>query len=292
MRPVRGTALGRSDAISLLAARGLVKAFDGRSGGRAVDDVSFELERGETLALVGESGAGKSTTARLVLRLIEPDAGSVIFDGADLLSLRPKKLRGVRQSMQIVFQDPFGSLNPRMPIAQSVAEPLEVHGRYSRAERAERVRGLLERVGIGSRFFSRYPGQLSGGQLQRIAIARALALQPKLIVCDEPVAALDVSVRAQVLILLKELQQEFDIALLFISHDLALVEVLADRVGVMRRGQIVEEGTVAELFSNPRTDYTRELLRAIPRPAPGRLVRKGTRRQRLVAELPVVRRTQ
>ncbi len=264
--------------MSLLEVRGLVKEFKGRSffgkrdaqGLRAVDEVSLTLDAGETLALVGESGAGKSTTGRLVLRLIEPDAGTIHFDGQDLRSLGREQLRKARQRAQMIFQDPFSSLDPRIPIADSVAEPLLIHFGMSREERRERARVLLQRVGMGSQFLARYPAQLSGGQLQRVAIARALTLEPKMIVCDEPVAALDVSVRAQVLNLLKELQEERGISYLFISHDLALVEVIASRIAVMSKGRIVEIGPTDQIFAAPQNQYTKELLSAIPRPVPGR----------------------
>ena len=263
----------------ILVASGLVRAFRrrrrllGRDAGtplRAVDNVSLAVHRGETLALVGESGAGKSTTGRLVLRLIEPDAGSVHFDGVDLLSLKKEELRRTRQRMQMIFQDPFSSLDPRYPVGESVAEPLIVHFGMRPAERRALSAELLARVGMGAHHLHRYPSELSGGQLQRVAIARALTLNPALIVCDEPVAALDVSSRAQVLNLLKELQEELGLAYLFISHDLALVEVIADRVAVMRAGTIVEEAPTAELFGDPKHEYTRQLLAAIPRPKPGR----------------------
>ena len=220
--------------------------------------------------MVGESGAGKSTTGRLVLRLIEPDAGSVTFGGTNVLALPAAELRAMRRRMQMIFQDPFGSLDPRVPIGESVAEPLFVHFRTKHAERLERAAALLERCGMGRQHLGRYPADLSGGQLQRAAIARALTLSPQLIVADEPVAALDVSVRAQVLNLMKELQEEFGMAYLFITHDLALVEVIADRVAVMRRGEIVEEGSVERIFAAPEHDYTRELLAAIPVPDPRR----------------------
>jgi ABC-type glutathione transport system ATPase component len=264
--------------MMLLEVRNLVKTFarSTRRGGAAVaavDDVSFELAEGETLALVGESGAGKSTTGRLVLRLIEPDGGSIRFDDQDLCSLRGEEMRRARQRLQMVFQDPYGCLDPRITIGASVTEPLVVHFKaMGKGERRDRAVDTLERVGLGARFFDRLPHELSGGQLQRVAIARSLTLNPKLIVCDEPVAALDVSVRAQVLNLLSDLQKELGIAYLFISHDLALVEVFADRVAVMRNGRIVETGTAEGIFRSPQSEYTRELLRAIPlitEPRPG-----------------------
>jgi oligopeptide transport system ATP-binding protein len=264
--------------MTLLQVKGLHKRFKRTSGLRgrqdaplhAVQDVSFTLGPGETLALVGESGAGKSTTGRLVLRFVEPDAGSVRLDGTDILSLDRRELRRMRPKMQMIFQDPFGSLDPRVPIGESVAEPLLVHQRMPRLERLERARVLLEQCGMGRQHLGRYPADLSGGQLQRAAIARALTLNPKLIVADEPVAALDVSVRAQVLNLMKEVQELYGVAYLFITHDLALVEVIADRVAVMRAGCIIEEGPVRDVFQNPREDYTASLLSAIPviRPRP------------------------
>jgi peptide/nickel transport system ATP-binding protein/oligopeptide transport system ATP-binding protein len=262
--------------MPLLEVSGLSKSF---SSGRdllgrrtrwshAVKDVSFSLERGECLAVVGESGAGKSTVGRMVLRLIEADAGSITFDGIDVRAVRPKEMRRLRQRMQMIFQDPYSSLDPRMTVLDAVAEPLLVHTEQQRATREKAAAELLGRVGIGSRYLRRYPAELSGGQLQRVAIARALTLEPDLIVCDEPVAALDVSVRAQVLNLLRDLQEEFGLAYLFVIHDLALVEVIADRVMVMKAGEVVEQGDVAQIFADPREEYTQRLLAAIPVPVP------------------------
>ncbi|MBP1782828.1 peptide/nickel transport system ATP-binding protein/oligopeptide transport system ATP-binding protein [Micromonospora sp. HB375] len=262
--------------MSLLEVENLTKSF---SAGRdwlgrrtkwlnAVKGVSFTLERGECLAVVGESGAGKSTVGRMVLRLIEPDSGSVTFDGIDVLATKPKQLRALRQRMQMIFQDPYSSLDPRMTIRDAVAEPLLVHTDKDRATREKEAVELLDKVGIGSRYLERYPAELSGGQLQRVAIARALTMKPSLIVCDEPVAALDVSVRAQVLNLLRELQEELGLAYLFVCHDLALVEVIADRVMVMAAGEVVETDTTDQIFANPRQEYTKKLLAAIPVPLP------------------------
>ena len=234
----------------------------------AVHDVSFTLDRGECLAVVGESGAGKSTLGRMVLRLIKPDTGRIMFDGVDVLRIGAAEMRRLRQRMQMIFQDPHSSLNPRMSVAEAVAEPLLVHTDLDRAARNRRAAELLDRVGIGRRYLGRYPAELSGGQLQRVAIARALTLNPSLIVCDEPVAALDVSVRAQVLNLLRDLQEELGLAYLFVSHDLALVEVIADRVLVMAAGRVVEQGTVGQIFQEPTEEYTRRLLAAIPVPVP------------------------
>jgi oligopeptide transport system ATP-binding protein len=266
----------RGRAMSLLEVTGLAKTFVRRRNllGRpiaqhaAVRDVSFTLERGETLAVVGESGAGKSTVGRLVLRLIEPDAGRIVFDGTDVSALGSRELVRLRRRMQMIFQDPHGSLDPRVDVGASVAEPLLVHFRTRRAERERRAAGLLDRVGLARATMRRHPGELSGGQLQRVAIARALALEPDLIVCDEPVAALDVSVRAQVLNLMHDLQQDLGLAYLFISHDLALVEVIADRVAVMRQGKIVETAPARDLYRDPQHEYTRELLAAVPVPLP------------------------
>jgi len=237
---------------------------------RAVDGVSFTLDRGETLALVGESGCGKSTTARLVLRLIDPTSGSVRFDGNDITHLGGAALRRLRRRMQIVFQDPFASLNPRMTVGEILVEPLIVHGIGTRRERDRRVEELLGLVGLAPYHACRYPHEFSGGQRQRIGIARALAVEPDLIVCDEPVSALDVSIQAQVVNLLKDLQARLGLAYLFIAHDLAVVKHMADRVAVMYLGQIVEIASRDALFADPRHPYTRTLLAAIPRPDPHR----------------------
>ena len=262
--------------MSLLEANHLTKRFAVRKNllgmvtewFTAVDDVSFSVEPGETLALVGESGAGKSTTGRMVLRLIEPDEGEVRFEGEDLLALNGQAMRKRRQDMQMIFQDPFSSLAPHRPIGEAVAEPLLVHFGMGQKERLKVAATLLDRVGLSATVRERYPSELSGGQLQRVAIARALTLEPKLIVCDEPVAALDVSVRAQVLNLMHDLQAERQLAYLFVSHDLALVEVIADRVAVMSHGRIVEEGPTEQLFRAPESEYTAQLLSAVPRPVP------------------------
>jgi oligopeptide transport system ATP-binding protein len=237
---------------------------------QAVDGISFALHRGETLALVGESGCGKSTTARLALRLIEPTRGTLRFDGEDVTRLTGGALRQLRRRMQIVFQDPFASLNPRLAVADAIAEPMTVHGMGDAASRRARVLELLRLVGLAPFHAERYPHEFSGGQRQRIGIARALAVQPELVVCDEPVSALDVSIQAQVINLLKDLQQRFGLAYLFIAHDLAVVKHMADRVAVMYLGRIVEVAETRSLFRAPRHPYTRALLGAIPRPDPAR----------------------
>jgi len=238
---------------------------------KAVDGVSLGIAQGETLALVGESGSGKTTTGRCILRLLEPTSGGVTFDGVDLLSLPPGAMRRMRRQIQVVFQDPYASLNPRMRVGTIVREPLDIHRiGANRRERDEMVAALLRRVGLDPGMRNRYPHEFSGGQRQRIGVARALALRPRLIVADEPVSALDVSVQAQVINLLIDLQEEFRIAYLFIAHDLAVVERIADRVAVMYLGQIVEVAARAEIFRNPLHPYTRALLQAIPIPDPAR----------------------
>ncbi len=263
----------------LLEVRDLAKHYKVNSGlilsraagvVKAVDGVSFKLERGETLALVGESGCGKSTTARLVLRLIEPSAGQVWFEGRDITTLGGGELRALRRRMQIVFQDPFASLNPRMTVGAILEEPLKVHGIGDAAARRARVAELLGLVGLAEYHARRYPHEFSGGQRQRIGIARALAVEPALVVCDEPVSALDVSIQAQVVNLLKDLQGRLGLSYLFIAHDLAVVKHMADRVAVMYLGRIVEVGPKDDLFAFPRHPYTRTLLAAIPRPDPHR----------------------
>jgi oligopeptide/dipeptide ABC transporter ATP-binding protein len=235
---------------------------------RAVDGVSFAIPRGETFALVGESGCGKTTVGRAVLRLVEPTAGSVRFDGRDLLALPRRELRRQRREMQLVFQDPYSSLNPRLTVGEIVGEAMEVHGIARGREREDRVAALLERVGLAAAYRSRYPHEFSGGQRQRIGIARALALQPSFIVCDEAVSALDVSIQAQILNLLRDLQEELSLTYLFISHDLNVVEHIADRVGVMYLGRLVENAPADELFADPKHPYTRALLSANPVPDP------------------------
>jgi peptide/nickel transport system ATP-binding protein len=260
---------------TLLQVRNLGKSFargagvfgsDGKSESFvAVNDVSFDVAAGETFAVVGESGCGKTTLARMILRLIEPDQGELLFEGRDLLKLRGEELRAQRRQMQMIFQDPFASLNPRMRVGEIVAEPLAIHEpQRSANERAGRATEMLRRVGLDESALKRYPHEFSGGQRQRIGIARALLLRPKLVVADEPVSALDVSVGAQVLLLLEELQREFQLTYLFISHSLPVVSQLASHIAVMRAGQLVEQGPASQVLQQPSEPYTRELLSAVP----------------------------
>ena len=266
----------------LLEARGLTKHFPVRAGLlkrtvgqlKAVDGVDLDVNRGETLGLVGESGCGKSTLGRTLLRLIEPTAGTVSFDGQDVTRLGSRELKATRRHMQIVFQDSVGSLDPRMTVKQLVGEGLRIHGLGNRRAREEAVLDMLERVGLPREAAERYPHQFSGGQRQRIGLARSLVLQPKFIVADEPVSALDVSIQSQVLNLLVELKRDFDLTYLFVAHDLAVVGYISDRVAVMYLGKIVELSTADDLFRRPLHPYTQALLSANPEPIPGRKQRR------------------
>lgn len=272
---------------ALVKVEGLTKNFAIRKGVlsrvvgsvRAVEDVSFDIHRGEILGLVGESGSGKSTVARLLLRLVEPTAGRVVFDGNDLVDLDPQALRALRRRMQIIFQDPFASLNPRMSVGTIVGEAFDIHGLAKGPKRREAVANLLQQVGLQADAMWRYPHEFSGGQRQRIGIARALAAGPSFLIADEPVAALDVSVQAQVLNLLQELQERLRLTILFISHDLSVVELIADRVIVMYLGRVMEVAPSRELYRSPRHPYTRALLSAVPDAVPGakreRMILKG-----------------
>ena len=276
----------------LIEVRGLTKEFKLASGMwkkakgvvHAVTDVTLDIYEGETLALVGESGCGKSTLGRLILDLIEPTSGTVIFDGHNIQELKPEELRQMRKEMQIIFQDPYASLNPRWTIRDIVAEPLVTHGVYkTKEETTARVEELLKKCGIRPEFINRFPHQFSGGQRQRVGIARALALNPRLIVCDEPVSALDVSIQAQVLNLLDDLQEEMKLTYLFISHDLSVVRYLSDRVCVMFLGKICEIGDTKDVYENPLHPYTKFLLEAVPKPDPE--LRKEDK-DMLVGEIP------
>jgi peptide/nickel transport system ATP-binding protein/oligopeptide transport system ATP-binding protein len=279
-----------SDSTSLLSVAGLKKWFPIRKGiliektvdyVKAVDDVSFDIGEGETLGLVGESGSGKSTTGYCILQLLKPTEGSVRFMGKELTALSRSDLRELRREMQIVFQDPYSSLNPRQTVGKIVEEPMYVHGQGTRRDRERRVRDLLETVGFNPDFTNRYPHEFSGGQRQRIGIARALALAPRLIVCDEPVSALDVSIQAQILNLLKDLQKDLGLAYLFVAHDLAVVRTMSDRIAVMNKGKLVEIGKAEEVYSNPQEDYTKALLAAVPVPDPRRMRERKRERRKL-----------
>jgi len=283
----------KSDQEVILSVRNLKKHFPITAGllvqrqvgaVKAVDGISFDVYKGETLGLVGESGCGKSTTGRTILQLYRPTAGSVNFEGQELTTMRGEELRRMRRRMQIIFQDPFASLNPRMTVGNIVSEPLLIHNVMKKRERQEYVENLLERVGLNPFYINRYPHEFSGGQRQRIGIARALALNPSFIVADEPISALDVSIQAQVVNLMQDLQEELNLTYLFIAHDLSMVRHICDRVAVMYLGKIVELGSTNDVYSNPLHPYTQSLLSAVPVPDPE--VEEGRQRIILKGDLP------
>lgn len=250
----------------------------GTSQVKAIDGVSLNIKEGETIGVVGESGCGKSTLGRNIIRLQKPTSGNIVFDGKDITDLSDRKLKSVRRQMQIVFQDPYASLNPKLKVGDIVGEPLRVNRNGSPTERKEKVKSLLERVGLEAHHYSKYPHEFSGGQRQRIGIARALTINPKFVVCDEPVSALDVSVQSQVVNLLQDLQEEFNLTYMFISHDLSVVRHISDRVAVMYLGKIVELGDTKDIYENPAHPYTKALLSAIPVPNP----REQRNRERII----------
>ena len=276
MTIINGNNTPVNNSEPLLRVRNLVKHFPITSGifkrqvgeVKAVDDISFDIYPGETLGLVGESGSGKSTTGRTLLQLYKPTSGQVIFGGEDLTQLNAKAIRQARRQMQMIFQDPYASLNPRMVVGEIVAEPLKTHKTMPRREMDKYVQKLFERVGLNPNFVNRYPHQFSGGQRQRIGIARALALNPSFIVADEPISALDVSIQAQVVNLLQDLQKEMNLTYLFIAHDLSMIRYLCQRVAVMYKGKIVEMADTDDLYDNPQHPYTKVLLSAVPIPDP------------------------
>jgi oligopeptide transport system ATP-binding protein len=282
--PARPAAATTTAAAPLVEVRNLVKHFPIKGGilqrtiglVQAVDDVSFEIRRGETLGLVGESGCGKTTVGRLLLRLIEPTSGEIRFDGKDITKVSGAALKVYRRRMQVIFQDPYASLDPRTPIGDSIGEGLRIHGIGSAQERRDKVRAVMDKVGLAPYHARRYPHEFSGGQRQRIGIARALVLEPDLIVCDEPVSALDVSIQAQVLNLLKSLQREMGLTYVFIAHNMGVVEHISDRVAVMYLGKVAEIAERREMFANPQHPYTQALMSAIPIPDP------ELRRQRVI----------
>jgi len=245
---------------------------------RAVDGISFRVERGETLGLVGESGSGKSTACRAVLQLIKPTSGSVKFEGREIAGAGRREMRPLRRDMQMIFQDPYASLNPRKRVGQIVGDPLKRQSIASGSDLRRQVQELLERVGLSSEHYNRYPHEFSGGQRQRIGIARALALKPKLVICDEPVSALDVSIQAQIVNLLDDLQDEFGLAYLFVAHDIGVVRHISDRIAVMNHGKIVEQGSADEVCETPKDDYTKKLLAAVPIPDPRESRQRATHR--------------
>ncbi|NLG83219.1 MAG: ATP-binding cassette domain-containing protein [Firmicutes bacterium] len=277
---------------TLLEVRGLKKYFPLTTGGlgfhrgllKAVDDVSFTIQAGETVGLVGESGCGKTTVGLTILRLYEPTAGQIVFEGTEITGLRPEELLPFRRKMQMIFQDPFASLNPRMTVGDIIGEPLDIHGLARGKERTERIYELLRQVGLSPDHANRYPHEFSGGQRQRIGVARALAAQPRFIICDEPISALDVSIQAQIVNMLQELQVSLGLTYLFIAHDLAMVKHISNRVLVMYLGKIVEEAPSAELYENPLHPYTQALLSAIPIPDPG--VERTRQRISLAGDVP------
>ena len=283
-----------NEKAPLLKVEHLTKEFPAESGvfgGRfakhvvsAVNDVSFEIHEGETFGLVGESGCGKSTTGRTIMRLNNPTSGKVFFQGRDVAAMNKKELKAMRREMQFIFQDPYASLNPRMTIGEIVSEPMTIHGIGTKEERIERVRELLDVVGLNPEHINRYPHEFSGGQRQRIGIARAFVLRPKLIICDEPVSALDVSIQAQVLNLLKELQNKYGTAYLFIAHDLSVVQHISDRVAVMYLGKMVELSDWKTLYTEPHHPYTQSLLSAVPVPDPD--IQKSRKRIILAGDPP------